>query len=87
MAGKNSSEPFVIQGKNSETDLSSSHYPKWTRKENYLDIPALVRSIQRAEGEPDCFRRPKGYCGRVDCQWRRYCLKDKTLSGQAEGTP
>ena len=86
-AGKNSPKPFVIQGEDNKTAISSMHDPKWNREKDYLDIPALVRSIQRAEGEPDCFRRPKGSCDRLDCQWRRYCLEGATLSGGGEEKP
>ena len=44
-------------------------------KKNFLDITELIRSIQRAEGNVDCFRRPQGICDRLDCAWRRYCLE------------
>ena len=39
-----------------------------------VDITALIRSLQRAEGNPDCFRRGKSECPRTDCAWRAYCL-------------
>jgi hypothetical protein len=46
-------------------------------EKNFVDTTKLVRSIQRAEGNPDCFRRAEeGYCDRVDCSWRRYCLHE-----------
>lgn len=45
-------------------------------QKNFLDITKLVRSVQRAEGNPDCFRKAKGSCDRVDCAWYRYCLGD-----------
>lgn len=35
----------------------------------------LIRSIQRAEGNPDCFQRAGGHCDRMDCAWREYCLE------------
>lgn len=44
-------------------------------KKNYLDVTGFVRSIQRAEGNPDCFRMAHGYCDRLDCAWREYCLE------------
>jgi hypothetical protein len=44
---------------------------------NFLDTTNLVRSIQRAEGNPDCFRKAEGYCNRLDCTWRRYCLREE----------
>ena len=44
-------------------------------KKNFLDVTELIRSIQRAEGNPDCFRRAKGYCDQLGCAWRLYCLE------------
>ena len=77
MSEKNLYEPFVMQETNNSAAVPQD--VNLTGKENYLDIPALVRSIQRAEGEPDCFRRPKGVCKQLDCKWRRYCLEDGIL--------
>ena len=42
---------------------------------NFLDLPKLIRSIQRAEGNHDCFQKAEGYCNRIDCAWRQYCLE------------
>ena len=39
-----------------------------------VDMTALIRSLQRAEGESPCFRTGQGDCDRTDCPWRRYCL-------------
>ena len=44
------------------------------RKHNYLDVTALIRSLQRAEGENDCFRTSGLKCQRADCRWREYCF-------------
>ena len=44
-------------------------------KEDSVDITALVRSLQRTEGNPDCFRRTEDYCDQLDCSWRPYCLE------------
>jgi hypothetical protein len=44
-------------------------------KKNFLDVIELIRSIQRTEGNPDCFRRAKGYCDQLGCAWRLYCLE------------
>ena len=44
-------------------------------KKDFLDITELIRSIQRAEGNDDCFRRSDGFCDRLDCAWRQYCLE------------
>lgn len=43
-------------------------------KETFIDITELVRSIQRSEGNPDCFRR-KTSCDQLDCVWRSLCLE------------
>ena len=39
-----------------------------------VDLTVLIRSVQRSEGNSDCFRRNKGHCDQVDCAWRSYCL-------------
>ena len=44
-------------------------------KKDFLDIAALIRSIQRAEGNFDCFQRGHGYCDQIQCAWRQYCLE------------
>jgi hypothetical protein len=41
------------------------------------DVPHLIRSIQRLEGNPDCFGKTVSDCSRP-CPWREYCL---TLAG------
>ena len=43
-------------------------------KMDFLDITALIRSIQRAEGNPDCFMKRHDDCDQIDCAWRLYCL-------------
>ena len=43
-------------------------------KPNYVDLINLVRSIQRAEGNRDCYRRGRQQCGRMSCIWRAHCL-------------
>jgi len=40
---------------------------------NLPDLSRLIRSIQRQEGDPDCFGVAGGYCVRLNCQWRDYC--------------
>lgn len=52
-------------------------------QENFVDTTNLVRSIQRAEGNPDCFRKGNADCDRLDCFWRRYCLQEQG-AGQEE---
>ena len=45
-------------------------------KKNFLDPIGLIRSIQRAEGNGDCFRRKQGFCDQIDCAWRIYCVEE-----------
>jgi hypothetical protein len=42
---------------------------------NSVDLINLIRSIQRLEGNPDCFCTANGHCDRLDCVWRVYCLE------------
>lgn len=72
MSEKNLSNPFAMQKTNKPA--AAPQRVNLPGERNYLDIPALVRSIQRAEGEHDCFGRAEGGCNRLDCKWRRYCL-------------
>ena len=44
-------------------------------KRSVVDIILLIRSIQRIEGNPDCFRRGMDSCDQMDCAWRKYCLE------------
>jgi hypothetical protein len=44
-------------------------------KSGFVDITELIRSIQRVEGNPDCFRKGKDNCDEVECAWRQYCLE------------
>jgi hypothetical protein len=45
-------------------------------KKDFSDLAKLIRSIQRAEGNPDCFRTSQGDCDQLDCEWRKYCLEE-----------
>jgi hypothetical protein len=47
---------------------------------DFLDTTALIRSIQRAEGNSDCFRRAQVGCEQIDCAWRKYCLEEGQAS-------
>ena len=40
-----------------------------------VDITSLIRSLQRSEGNPDCFDNNQGTCEQLDCTWRTYCLE------------
>jgi len=43
---------------------------------NMPDLTRFIRSIQRLEGDPDCFGTAAGKCARADCLWKEYCLKE-----------
>ena len=45
-------------------------------EKDFLDSTALIRSIQRTEGNPDCFRKAQGGCDQFDCTWRKYCVEE-----------
>ena len=55
-------------------------------RSNFLDITALIRSLQRAEGNPDCFRKSKGFCERLDCEWRKYCLNPNETGDEEDAS-
>lgn len=42
----------------------------------YVDVTAMIRSLQRTEGSTDCFRRNASDCDQLECAWRQYCLGD-----------
>jgi len=42
--------------------------------ENFCDLSRLIRSLQRLEGNPDCFGTVENACERTGCAWREYCL-------------
>ena len=53
-----------------------------TEKKIFLDITALIRSVQRAEGNSDCFRRGIRDCDQMDCKWRSFCLEGQQVLNQ-----
>ena len=44
------------------------------KDKRYVDITAMIRSLQRTEGLTDCFRRGIADCDQLECTWRQYCL-------------
>jgi hypothetical protein len=46
-------------------------------KNNLLDMTSLIRSIQRSEGNLDCFLKGAEDCDRTDCAWRLYCVGEE----------
>jgi hypothetical protein len=61
------------------TTASSSRSGPDVNKKNFLDITILVRSIQRAEGNPDCFQKGIVDCDQLDCKWRSFCLEEQPV--------
>lgn len=53
-------------------------------RKNFLDVTELIRSIQRAEGNIDCFRNAQHDCDQPDCAWRLYCLQSDQTPGREE---
>jgi hypothetical protein len=41
-----------------------------------LSVPNLVRKIQAAEGNPECFSTGRKTCSQMSCRWRKECLSD-----------
>jgi len=47
-------------------------------------MATLIRSIQRAEGNTDCFRMGMIDCDQVGCKWRPFCLEAYPALGKDE---
>ncbi|MBW1748132.1 MAG: hypothetical protein QNL11_08800 [Desulfobacterales bacterium] len=52
------------------------------KKKNYLDMAALIRSVQRAEGHTDCFQKGMIDCDQADCKWHPFCLEGHPILGE-----
>ena len=63
---------------------SSNHIGNRSEKKSFLDIATLIRSIQRAEGNMDCFQMGMIDCDQVDCKWRAFCLEVYPVFGKDE---
>ncbi|MBI4689148.1 MAG: SAP domain-containing protein [Nitrospirae bacterium] len=46
---------------------------KGIKSEN-LEKPELIRSIQKAEGNFDCYGAATGFCDQANCMWREDCI-------------
>jgi nucleotide-binding universal stress UspA family protein len=62
--------------------MASNHPTKITRniqkkdsKKNFLDITALIKSLQRNENKANCFQKGYDKCEDTKCNWRKYCLE------------
>jgi hypothetical protein len=79
-------ESEIISSKNSrhkQISEPSINTDNQSKKDGFLNFTTLIRSIQRAEGNPDCFRRSHEYCIQIDCHWHPYCIKSlKPLFGK-----
>ena len=53
-------------------------------KPDYVDLVNLIRSIQRAEGNLDCYRRDRQQCDRMNCVWRDHCLETPSPGGESQ---
>ncbi len=58
----------------STNGIPESNAMKTREKNRHVDIIAMVRSLQRTEGQSDCFRRGISECDELKCTWRQYCL-------------
>jgi hypothetical protein len=69
--------PFAVNSRPAKAFPYHRRAPEdFVMKEDFFDVTNLIRSIQRREGNPDCFGRAQGYCDRLDCTWRQYCLEE-----------
>ena len=66
--------PSNDAGEDKPTDCMQNTESQTTAPHNYVDITAMIRSLQRTEGFTDCFRRGISDCDQLDCAWRQYCL-------------
>jgi hypothetical protein len=67
------SKPLFPSNDNSpETPVGRSSGPR--SNADRVDMTALIRSLQRADGQSPCFKTGADDCDRIDCPWRRYCL-------------
>jgi len=69
------SDQDSISVSNKKTEKTSIDTKNQGVEDAYLDITTLIRSVQRVEGNFDCFLRAEEYCDQIDCCWRPYCLK------------
>ena len=47
------------------------------RPDNYVDVIAMIRSLQRSAGHVDCFRQGLPECNELSCSWRIYCMEKR----------
>jgi hypothetical protein len=64
----------LAQTAGADTRLGKRYKNISAQAQSLLDTTAMIRSLQRSEGEEDCYRRGHDICDRTECPWRRYCL-------------
>jgi len=64
------------------SSLASDEIGSDVKKKNYLDMAALIRSIQRAEGHTGCFQKGINDCDQPDCKWHPFCLEGRPILGE-----
>jgi hypothetical protein len=70
---KDNYKEISAEGKEPQSHIISKRIGS---KKSFLDTTALIRSLQRSEGENDCFRTAAILsCGRTDCPWREFCME------------
>ncbi|RZB37792.1 MAG: hypothetical protein SRB2_00894 [Desulfobacteraceae bacterium Eth-SRB2] len=74
---KSSTSTENLKGSEEIATSSSSKTGADVEKKSFLDMTTLIRSIQRAEGNTDCFQRGIIDCDQVDCKWRSFCLEEQ----------
>ncbi len=63
---------MIAGGKNPDTPIGMASLDD---RESLVNITDLIRSVQRTEGNADCFKKHKGGCNELECEWRPYCLE------------
>lgn len=74
----------LTRGNRKISMATSKRKGKHSESKSYLDIASLVRSIQRAEGNMDCFQMGMIDCDQLDCKWREFCLDIYPVFGKDE---
>ena len=76
---------------NTESSMAPTHTTKIAKnikkkgsKKKFLDIAALIRSLQRNENKVDCFQKGYDDCEDTECTWRKYCLEGHPAAGKEQ---
>jgi len=72
MAGDNSSVE-VLKGKRATLMGCDKDH---TVDTGDFNLTAFIRSLQRLQGTPDCFKSVQGVCDQKGCKWREHCLDE-----------